>query len=403
VIVRSAHSSSEIIPFHSFLWKVASRCNINCSYCYVYNLADSSWSAQPHFMSPSTARQTALRMREHLERHGKRNAAIIFHGGEPMMLGARRMGALIRQIREVFDNGGIDLKIGMQSNLLLFNETLGELMVEQGLSLGVSIDGPPRVNDRFRVDHAGQGTGSELEKKLELLLSPRFRRLFSGFLCVVNPESEPEEVIDYLLSFEPHSIDLLLPLNHHDNPPTGFRSLSSPSNYGEWLVRCFDRWIQSGSKTRIRYFNSIIQMLCGAATSVESIGTLPVDIIVVESNGAIEAVDSLKSAFQGAAQLGFSVHDNSFDEVAAHYGVRTRQLGAGSLCEHCQRCDLVDVCGGGYYPHRYSHANLFNNPSIYCPDIMMLIRHIRNVLANEIRPIPRRQAAPAMIGGQPAQ
>jgi uncharacterized protein len=45
----------------------------------------------------------------------------------------------------------------------------------------------------------------------------------------------------------------------------------------------------------------------------------------------------------------------------------------------------VDVCGGGYYPHRYSTANGFSNPSVYCPDLMKLIGHINRVVADEIR------------------
>lgn len=374
----------ETIPFHTFLWKVASRCNINCTYCYVYNAGDETWKAQPPFMSSATARRVAERMREHLQAHGKTDAAIIFHGGEAMMLGPSRMGALVRQVREVFADTGIQVKIGMQSNLLLFSEAMGEFMTREGLTVGVSIDGPPRLHDRHRLDHKGRGTGDRLERKLELLLSPRFRHLFTGFLCVIDPDTDPEEIVRYLLTFEPHSIDFLLPLNHHDNPPKGHDGGPVRPVYGDWLIRAFDCWIGSRSRTKIRYFNSIIQMLCGHATSVESIGLLPCDIIVVETDGSIEAVDSLKATYPGAAQLGFSVHRNSFDEVANHYGVRIRQLGADALCETCQRCELVDVCGSGYYPHRYSAQNGFRNPSVYCADLTKLIGHIRETILLEV-------------------
>ena len=163
------------------------------------------------------------------------------------------------------------LKIGMQSNLMLFNEEIAEFMLREGMTVGVSLDGPPETNDIFRVDRRGRGTGARVEKKLDLSLSPRFRRLFSGFLCVVNLDADPETVVDYLLSFEPHSIDFLLPLYNHDTMPLRHRL-----GYGEWLVRCFDRWLSSGTKTRICYFNSIIQMMCGKESSVELIGLLPV-------------------------------------------------------------------------------------------------------------------------------
>src|SRR5579859_4216702 len=95
------------LPFHTFLWKVVSRCNMDCTYCYVYNLGDDTWKAQPRLMSPETALRTAERIRQHLDRHGKSDASIIFHGGEPMMLGARRMAQLIEQIQAAFDGSGV--------------------------------------------------------------------------------------------------------------------------------------------------------------------------------------------------------------------------------------------------------------------------------------------------------
>lgn len=48
------------------------------------------------------------------------------------------------------------------------------------------------------------------------------------------------------------------------------------------------------------------------------------------------------------------------------------------LCATCQSCPIESVCGGGYLPHRYSETNGFNNPSIYCRDIMKIITHMQN-------------------------
>ena len=39
-------------PTDSLVIKVASRCNLNCSYCYVYNKGDSGYKTQPKVMSP---------------------------------------------------------------------------------------------------------------------------------------------------------------------------------------------------------------------------------------------------------------------------------------------------------------------------------------------------------------
>jgi len=371
-----------LMPFHTYLWKVASNCNINCSYCYIYSSPDSRWRLQPKLMSERVARQTARRMREHLEAHQKSDASIIFHGGEPLLGGLRHLEMLSRVISEELHGSGVRLSVGMQSNLLLFTPDIGAFMRERGMSIGVSIDGPPHINDIFRIDHQGRPTSALLENKLALLASADYRSVFSGFLCVINPNVDAVEVTEYLLSYNPPGIDFLYPLNNHDRPPEGKMGFDH-APYGDWLTRAYDCWIESGTSSRIRVFESILAMICGSTSLVESIGLNPVDIIVVETNGDVEAVDSLKSTFEGATVLGYNVFDHAFDEVASDINVRARQMGGESLCDACRSCPLLDICGGGYIPHRYSSARKFGNPSIYCADIQKVIRHMHRSLKSE--------------------
>lgn len=376
--------ASNVIPFGTYLWKIASRCNINCTYCYVYNLADGLWRDQPRFMSEDVARRAASRIRTHCETHEKKNPAIIFHGGEPLMGGVKHLEMLIGVLRETFDRH-YHPTIGIQSNGLLFTPEIGELLLKNQVSVGVSIDGPPEVNDLYRVDHQGRPTSQELEKRLALLTSPRYRNIFSGFLCVVNIKADPVAVTEYLLSFEPSSIDFILPYNNHDHRPDGKETDLEATPYGDWLIRSFDYWSAQNSKTNIRMFNSIISMVCGGPSFVESLGLDPVDVAVVETNGGIEAVDSLKSTFEGATKLGYNVFEHELDTVAADFAFRSRQLGAKTLCEKCRDCEVVDFCGGGYLPNRYSSARGFDNPSVYSSDLEKLIRHIYTAVENRIR------------------
>jgi uncharacterized protein len=219
---------------------------------------------------------------------------------------------------------------------------------------------------------------------LELLTSPKYRKIFAGLLCVINPFVDPIAVTDYLLSYSPYSFDLLFPLNHHSNPPKGKEHDINATPYADWLIKSYDHWISLKTDTSIRIFRAIMSLVCGRPTLVESLGLSAVDLIVVEANGEIEAVDSLKSTYEGATKLGFNVFDNDFNTVAGHFGVRSRQLGAASLCAKCQACPVVKICGAGYVPHRYSVENGFNNPSVYCADLEKLIRHIHGHVMQQL-------------------
>lgn len=362
-------------PVHSFIWKVNSRCNLNCTYCYVYNRSDSRWREQPRRMSVATARRTAERIREHCELHGKHDAGIVFHGGEPLLGGVDHLSALVGAIEDVFAGSSVRPRIGMQSNGLLFTPEIGDFMLAHGMSMGISIDGPPRLNDRYRVDHQGRGSSARLEEKLRLLTSPTYRRVFSGFLIVVSLDADPVEVFDYLRQFEPVGIDYILPYDNHDRRPPGKQDFES-TPYGDWLVRLFDHWFGRHDSIRIREFDSILRMLFSGSSTVESIGTGPVDLVIVETNGDVEGVDSLKGTYEGATVLGMNVFDHDFDTVSRHAAVRSRHLGVASLCSTCAGCEVVDFCGGGYLPNRYSAAHGFGNPSVFCRDLEKIIRHV---------------------------
>src|SRR5580765_7723615 len=56
-------------PFHTFLVKVASLCNLNCSYCYVYQSPDDSWKSKPKFLEPETAHYIAVAIQQHVDAH----------------------------------------------------------------------------------------------------------------------------------------------------------------------------------------------------------------------------------------------------------------------------------------------------------------------------------------------
>jgi uncharacterized protein len=351
----------------------------------MYNLADTRWREQPNFMSEKVARQTAFRMLEHCKKHKLLKTYIVFHGGEPLLGGISHLEMLTSVISDVFSNSGIDVYLGMQSNGLLFNEQIGDFLLEKNISLGISLDGPPKVHDANRVDHQGNPTSFKLEEKLKILTSPKYLKLLRTIICVINIDSDPLEVIKYLLSFKPPSLLLLLPDYNYDRlPPKKEKDIES-TPYGDWLINVFNYWYTNKTTTKIRLFESIIRIAFGKKSLVETIGLDPIQYVIIETNGDIELLDALKSSYHGATVIGYNVFENDLDIVAQHKAIIYRRIGKEALCAKCKECPVVNICGGGYIPHRYSKENGFDNPSIYSSDLEKLIRHVYNTISSELK------------------
>ena len=118
--------------------------------------------------------------------------------------------------------------------------------------------------------------------------------------------------------------------------------------------------------------------MLGHPGEVEGLGLLPSTLIVVDTDGSIKQLDSLSSAYPGAADVGLNVMSGSFDDALDHPTTVARQIGVDALSPECQTCPVMEICGGGLYPHRYRDGEGFRHPSVYCDDLLKLITHVRD-------------------------
>lgn len=370
-------------PMHLFICKVVSRCNIDCDYCYVYHHVDQGWRSQPIKMQLSTAAQLGCRIGEHARQHGLPSVDVVMHGGEPLMAGTAYLRDWCETIRTKAQSTSVNFK--MQTNGTLFDQAALDFCLDWDVKVGLSLDGPQKVNDLHRLDRRGRSTFAAVTDAIARLTSSEGRKIWSGFLSVIDIRSHPLEVYSYLRGFDPPMIEFLLPLGHYDLLPPGKRLNLEETPYADWLLAVFLKWYHEYPQTTVvRRFRDIIALLAGAENSSEEWGLQPVDFAVVETNGDIEAVDSLKSTFRGANRLQLNVFANRFDDMYRAPLVLDRQSRRESLCDTCRSCSLAPVCGGGYFPHRYSSERGFQNPSVYCADLKKLIYSVYATVNSDI-------------------
>ncbi|WP_406839858.1 FxsB family cyclophane-forming radical SAM/SPASM peptide maturase [Streptomyces sp. AHU1] len=362
--------------FDQFIVKLSSRCNLSCDYCYVYELRDSGWRARPRIMPAPVRERLVSRIAEHVRRHRPERVRVLLHGGEPLLAGAQVIAEFTTAVRRAVRGAGAEADFVVQTNGTLLTEALLDLLLGLDVRVGVSLDGYAEAHDRHR---RGPGTGprrgshAKVSAALGLLGSARYRPLFGGLLCTIDPANDPVRTFDALAAHRPPAADFLLPHGTWDHPPPGAGGGGTP--YGSWLRAVHDRWRETGRPMRIRLFESVDSLSrYDGGSSSEVLGTLPAAAVAIETDGTLTWTESLNAVAEGAGAAGGTVFSHSFDGVldlacAPEYGV-------GSLCRVCQECPLVHVCGGGLRAHRFGRGRGFDNPSVYCEDISSLIRHI---------------------------
>ncbi|MFD9303586.1 radical SAM/SPASM protein FxsB, inactivated metallohydrolase extension form [Streptomyces sp. NPDC060048] len=366
-----------LIAFREIVLKVHSRCDLACDHCYVYEHADQSWRARPKVISPEVVSHTASRLAEHARAHALPSVTVILHGGEPLLAGTSRLRLVCEEFTRALDGvAALDLRI--HTNGLQLGTRYLDLFAEFGVKVSVSLDGDRAANDRHRRFADGRTSHPLVLAAVDLLRTDPYRHLYQGLLCTVDVANDPVAVLDALVELAPPRVDFLLPHATWQTPPV--RPDDAPDAYARWLLRVFDHWERRGRPVPVRLFDSLFSTLGGGPSLTESLGLAPTDLVVVETDGTLEQVDSLKSAFEGAAATGFNVFDHAFDLVASHPGVRARQLGLAGVSGTCRRCPVVRSCGGGLYTHRYkpdpadpAGDGSFDHPSVYCTDLRELV------------------------------
>ncbi|MDG4759426.1 FxsB family cyclophane-forming radical SAM/SPASM peptide maturase [Micromonospora sp. WMMD710] len=346
--------------------KVHSRCDLRCDHCYVYEHADQTWRGRPVRMAPATVRAAAKRIAEHAREHELPVVHVVLHGGEPLLLGAAGLREVLAELRAAI-TPWTRLDLRMQTNGVLLDEELCRVLVDHDVQVGVSFDGDRAANDRHRLFAHGGSSHDQVRRALALLRHPDHRTSYAGILCTIDVRNDPDRVYEALLAERPPRVDLLLPHATWDRPPDRPGTGSTP--YADWLGRIYRRWVDEGRPVSIRLFEA----LAPGGGGTEAFGLAPADVLVVEADGSWEQVDSLKTAYHGAAETGFDVFGHSVDEASRHPGVAVRQTGVDGLCATCRACPVMDRCGGGLYAHRWRTGSGFDNPSVYCEDLLRLI------------------------------
>ncbi len=357
------------------LVKTASRCNLDCSYCYVYNLGDESWKSQPRRMTEAVM-SSVIDQLGALSRSQIHPLSVVLHGGEPLLLGIDATERLIEGLRSSLR---ADAGLHIQTNGVLLTDDFIDLFGRYDVGISISLDGPAELHDRNRKDRRGNGSHEQVVAGVARLVAhPACDRLFSGLLAVVDPTADPIEVYEFLKATGAPSFDFLYRDGNHDVLPPG-KSHTDSTEYGEWMVRLLDHYLADPTPPRIRVLDDLIRLILGGRGRKEGVGQDEYGILVIDTDGRITRNDTLKVAYPGADrfQLERSILNRELLQQLASSELDEYFALQNPTSSMCHACPERMVCGGGMPAHRWSSEKGYSNPTVFCSDQLMLISALR--------------------------
>jgi uncharacterized protein len=362
------------MPVSSYiLIKLASRCNLNCSYCYWFK--DRSVYEKPVTMEDSVVNAFIEKLQHHILINKVPEFLCIFHGGEPLLYEVAKFESFLLKLEKVQLSTGCKISYSITTNGVLINDAWAKLFKRYNVTIAVSIDGPEDIHDIYRKDFKNKGSYKQVVEGFEKL---KRYNLTPGIIAVCNPKTDPIRVLEHFVNvLGVKHFTILLPDANYDS------RVESVANY---YIQLFDYWYENYMELgiEVKFLNSLIRVVLGLDSRSDSFGYGPVHTVSLLTDGSLEPLDVLRIAGYRSTKTKYNIMHHQIADVREDSGWKNAYESSLNLCETCSNCEYKNPCGGGHISQRWSKLNGYNNPSVYCNDFKKIIQHVIDKISNDM-------------------
>ena len=325
-------------------------CNLDCSYCY-YLEKDRLYPDTGSF------RMTDDLLEEYIVQHIEASAGNVirfsWHGGEPTVLGVdyfRKIVALQRKHRR----RGRQIVNALVTNGTLLDEEWCRFFGEEGFAVGLSLDGPKDLHDRYRVTKGRKSTHEQVVHAFTLLLR---HRIPCDILCVVHNlnVARPLDVYRFFKQIGATYVGFLPLVERRRDLPGGVGEHTVPAEaYGSFLCAIFDQWVQRDiGRIMVQVFDDAARPIRGLEHSLCIFRETCGDIPVLEHNGDLYSCDHFVDEDH---RLGNITQARLAELLVSPAQVKFGNNKREALPRYCLECDVLPMCNGGCPKDRFIRA-----------------------------------------------
>lgn len=355
-------------PYHIMSKPIGPLCNLDCKYCFYLEKEALYDENQRWKMSDAVLERY---VRDYIESQpGDQPVTFAWQGGEPTLCGVdffRKAVALQKQYAR-----GRTIENAFQTNGTLLNDEWCRFFKDENFLIGLSIDGPAKLHDAYRVGRDGGASHADVMRGLDCLKKHDVE--FNTLTCVHRKNVEhPLDVYRFLrgigskhLQFIPiverrpnalarqWGLSHAAPSDDEDSSPVYPWSVPS-KGYGEFMFKIFERWVKKDvGRIYVQLFDvalgkwlkapgglCIFEETCGRA-------------LAIEHDGSLYSCDHYVYPTHKLGKLGEQSLAEMVDSPAQQqFGKNKRD----TLPRQCRECTYRFACNGGCPKQRFLHTD----------------------------------------------
>jgi uncharacterized protein len=389
---------------------IGSLCNLDCSYCYYLHKQDLLGSPSRYRISDEILE---THIRQYIEGQDRSEVVFSWQGGEPTLLGVEFFEKVI-ELEQKYKKPNQRIENDLQTNGTLLDDHWGAFLRKHGFLVGLSLDGPKELHDRYRIAKDGKPTFDKVFAATQLL---HRHGVPFNVLCVVNRvngkrpldvyrflknEVRPRE-IQFIPCVEPKGFERTAPQNwdpsvlpvqnsapaHPGHPESVVTEWSvDPEDWGYFLCKIWDDWYHRDiGKVFVNHFETAVAQWKGLDAQLCIYHEFCGKGVALEHDGSLYACDHyVYPEFRLGNILETSSSRMVFSEQQNKFGFAK----FNSLPGQCTKCNYLFACNGECPKNR-----LIRTPdgepglNYLCSGLVRYWRHIDN----DVKDICRRLAS----------
>jgi len=390
-------------------------CNLDCSYCF-YLEKEGLFAANERWKMNEETLERFVRF--YIQSQPVDEITFAWQGGEPTLCGVEFFRKAVEFQKRYAEGKRIDN--AFQTNGTRLDDEWGAFLAENNFLVGISIDGPEKIHNTYRVTKRGGGSFRDVIRGLDVLKKHGVE--FNTLTCVHRANQDKgEEVYRFLkgigskfMQFIPIierkpnreaqalGLELATPpklvaaLERDDEPESPVTPWSvRPAGYGRFMIDIFDRWVRHDvGRYHVQLFDVALGKWLGIQGGLCVFDETCGNAMALEHDGNLYSCDHFVYPQYRLGNINEIPIANMVDSrQQVQFGLDKRDR----LPRQCRECDYRFACNGGCPKHRFLQTR-DGEPGLnyLCDGYYAIFKHMdpyMRVMAD----LYRQQRAPAEI------